>query len=299
MVARVTHSTIQRSTLANLQANLAAAAKLQSQMSSGKKISVPSDDPSGAHDLLRLRADQRANAQFQRNASDGDAWLATVDTALTESLSIMRQARDLAVRAGSGALSTDAREALAAEVEARRDELLQQANATYSGRQVFAGTSAGAAYTADTTTDPPTYTWSGTGTAVTRQVGASSTVRVDADGSSVFGTGAMSAFAALDELAAAIRSGSTDMSAGIQAVDGRITAMLEQVASVGARHGQVLNAKDVLATHSVTLTQQLSGIEDVDLAEVILQVQAQEVAYRGALGAAAKVLQPSLMDFLR
>ncbi len=299
MVSRITHSTVQRSTLANLQQNLQAAAKLQAQMSSGKKINVPSDDPSGAHDMLRLRAEQRANAQHQRNVADGDAWLATVDSALTASLSVMQRARDLAVRAGSGALGPDAREALAAEVEARRDELLQQAGTTYSGRSVFAGTSAGEAFTVDTTTDPREYRWNGTGTAVTRQIGTMSQVRVDADGSAVFGDGPGSAFAMLDELAATIRSGTTDMSAGIDAVDARISAMLEQVASVGARHAQVLGAKDVLAARSVTLTQQLSGIEDVDLAEVILEVQAQEVAYRGALGAAAKVLQPSLLDFLR
>ncbi len=299
MVARITHSTIQRATLANLQASLAASAKLQAQMSSGKKISVPSDDPAGAHDMLRLRADQRANEQYSRNVTDGDAWLTTVDTALTESLSIMRQARDLAVRAGSGALSTDAREALAAEVEARRDELLQQANTTYSGRRVFAGTSGTDAFTADTSTSPTTYTWSGTGTAVTRQVGSASSVRVDADGSAVYGTGATSAFAVLDALAATIRSGSTDMSAGIDAVDGKISAMLGQVASVGARHNQVLSARDVLATDKVTLASHLSSIEDIDLAQVILDVQAQEVAYKGALGAAAKVLQPSLMDYLR
>ncbi|MBO0922404.1 flagellar hook-associated protein FlgL [Cellulomonas sp. zg-ZUI222] len=298
-MTRITHATVQRSTLANLQANLHAAARLQAQMSSGTKISVPSDDPSGAHDLLRLRAEQRTTAQHQRNVADGDAWLATVDTALTQSLSIMRGARDLAVRAGSGALGPDAREALAAEVEARRDALLQQANTTYSGRQVFAGTTAGPAFTTDTTTTPPGYAWHGTGAAVTRQVGSESTVRVDADGSAVFGTGPTSAFAALDALAAAIRSGDSDMTAGITAIDGHVSAMLEQVASVGARHNQVLEAKDVLATRSLTLTQQVSGVEDVDLAEVILQVQSQEVAYRGALGAAAKVLQPSLMDFLR
>ena len=299
MVSRVTHTTVQRSTLANLQANLAAAARLQEQMSSGKRISTPSDDPAGAHDLLRLRADQRANTQYLRNAEDGDAWLATVDGAMGGVLAGLRSARDLAVRAGSGALSPDAREALAAEVEARRDELLQQANTTYSGRHVFAGTSAGPAFSADTTTTPATYTWHGTGTPVTRQVGAESTVRVDADGGAVFGTGAGSAFAVLDALAASIRSGSSDMSTDIRAIDGRISAALEQVASVGARHSQVLTAQDVLADRSVTLTQHVSGMEDVDLAEIILQVQSQEVAYRGALGAAAKVLQPSLLDFLR
>ncbi len=42
-----------------------------------------------------------------------------------------------------------------------------------------------------------------------------------------------------------------------------------------------------------------SGIEDIDLAETILELNMQQVAYRGALGAAAKVLQPTLMEFLR
>jgi len=299
MVSRVTHTTVQRSTLANLQLNLATAARLQQQMSSGRRISTASDDPAGASDLLRLRADQRNNAQYVRNAADGDAWLATVDDSLQATLLGLRQARDLAVRAGSGALNADAREALAAEVDARRDELLQQANTTYSGRHVFAGTSAGPAVTADTTTTPPTYTWNSTGAPVTRQVGPQATVQVDADGASVFGAGAGSAFAVLDALAASIRAGSNDMTSHIDAIDTRLSAALEHVASVGARHSQVLAAQDTLADRSVTLTQHVSGIEDVDLAEIILQVQAQEVAYQGALGAAAKVLQPSLLDFLR
>ncbi|MBO9567956.1 MAG: flagellar hook-associated protein FlgL [Cellulomonas iranensis] len=295
MVTRVTHSTIQRSTLANLQASLAAGAKLQAQMSSGTKISVPSDDPAGAHDLLRLRSDLRAASQHERNRADGDAWLATVDDSLRESLSIIRAARDLAVKAGNGSLSPDAREALASEVEARRDELLQQANATYSGRHVFAGTSKDPAFGVT-----PPYTFSGTAAAtVTREIGPGTTVRVDADGAATFGTGTSSAFAVLDQLAASIRAGNPDMAADLDAVDGRISAMLEQVASVGARHGQVIAAKDVLMARTVTLKEQIGGIEDIDLAQIVLDVQAQEVAYRGALGAAAKVLQPSLLDFLR
>ncbi len=295
MVTRVTHTTIQRSTLANLQQSLAAGARLQAQMSSGTKIAVPSDDPAASHDLLRLRADLRANTQYERNRADGDAWLATVDDGLRESLSIVRAARDLAVKAGNGSLSKDAREALAAEVEARRDELLQQANTTYSGRQVFAGTSKDPAFA----TTPP-YAYSGVAAAaVTREIGPGATVRVDADGAATFGTGTSSVFAVLDQLATSIRAGSLDMSADLDAVDGRISAMLEQVASVGARHGQVLAAKDVLMARTVTLKEQIGGIEDVDLAQIVLDVQAQEVAYRGALGAAAKVLQPSLLDFLR
>lgn len=299
MVTRVTHTTIQRSTLANLQQSLAAGARLQAQMSSGTKISVPSDDPAGAHDLLRLRADLRANTQHERNRADGDAWLTTVDEAVQQSLSILRKARDLAVGAGNGSLNADAREALAAQVEAKRDDLLQQANATYSGRQVFAGTSKDPAFTVDPTATPP-YTFNGfTGASVVREIGPGTSVRVDADGAQTFGTGDDSVFAVLDRLAASIRAGSGDMSADLSAVDGRISAMLEQVASVGARHSQVIAAKDVLMARTVTLREQIGGIEDIDLAQITLDVQAQEVAYRGALGAAAKVLQPSLLDFLR
>lgn len=299
MVSRITHSTVQRSTLANLQLNLQAAAKLQAQMSSGRRINVPSDDPAGSHDLLRLRADQRANAQYVRNADDGEAWLNTVDTALTQSLAVMRNARDLAVRAGSGALGTTSREAIAAEVDARRDELLQQANTTYGGRFVFAGTSATAPFTVDTSTTPPTYAYGGTGTPVTRQVAPEAHVRVDGDGLGVFGAGATSAFAALDALAAAIRAGDPDLSVHIDAIDGHISNMLREVAAVGARQNQVDNAQDVLAQQHVNLTEQRSSLEDIDLAAIIIEIQSQEVAYKGALGAAAKVLQPSLMDFLR
>jgi flagellar hook-associated protein 3 FlgL len=75
--------------------------------------------------------------------------------------------------------------------------------------------------------------------------------------------------------------------------------MLTEVSSVGARANQVASAQTSITGQQLTTKSQLSGIEDIDLAETILNLQMQQVAYQGALGAAAKVLQPSLMDFLR
>lgn len=293
-ISRVTQQTVQRSTMANLQASLQRSADLQARMSSGTKIAVPSDDPAGAADLLRLRADQRANAQHARNAADGDAWLTTVDSALQESLALVRKARDLAVRSGSGAMGASSREALAAEMEALGAQLRGQANTQYAGRAVFAGTSATSAFGPG-----PAYAHSGAaGAAVTRQVGPETSVRVDSDGAAVFGTGAGSAFALLDDLAATIRAGG-DLTAGMDALDARMSTMLREVASVGARHNQVKNATATLAGEKVTLAGQVSAIEDVDLAAVLVELQAQEVAYQGALAATAKALQPTLLDFLR
>jgi flagellar hook-associated protein 3 FlgL len=76
-------------------------------------------------------------------------------------------------------------------------------------------------------------------------------------------------------------------------------AMLTELSSVGARQNQVGSAQTSIVSNQLTTKTQLSGIEDIDLAQTILDIQMQEVAYNGALGAAAKVLQPSLMDFLR
>ncbi|MDC7123538.1 flagellin, partial [Cellulomonas fimi] len=194
---------------------------------------------------------------------------------------------------GNGGLGATSREALAAEIEGVRDSLMDQANASYAGRSVFAGTSdAGRAFRAD-------YTWTGTaGATVDRRVGDATTVRVDGDGSAVFGEGAGSVFALLDQVAATLRSGA-DPTTHLNAIDDRMDAMLTELSSVGARQNQVGSAQTSIVSNQLTTKTQLSGIEDIDLAQTILDIQMQEVAYQGALGAAAKVLQPSLMDFLR
>lgn len=293
MIPRVTHLTVQRQTLANLQGNLSTMADLQAQLSSGKKINVPSDDPAGASDVLRLRGEHRALTQYARNATDGDSWLTTVDSALQSSVTSLRRARDLTIQGGNGGFGPTSREALAAEIEGVRDALMDQANTSYAGRTVFAGTSdAGLAFR-------PDYSWTGTpGAAVDRRVGDATTVRVDADGAAVFGTGDDSVFHLLDQIASDLRSG-VDPTARLGAIDDRMDAMLQELSSVGARQNQIGSARSTIVDSQLTTTTQLSGIEDIDLAQTILDIQMQEVAYQGALGAAAKVLQPSLMDFLR
>lgn len=293
MINRVTHQTVQRSTLGNLQQNLSTMADLQAKMSSGKNINLPSDDPAGASDMLRLRGEQRAQTQFARNADDGNGWLTTVDSALTSSLSTMRRARDLVVQGGNGGLGATSREALAAEVDGLRAALLEQANTSYLGRSVFAGTSdAGVAFT-------DTYAFTGTpGSSVERRVAENTTVRVDADGAGVYGEGADSVFALLETVSATLRSGG-DVTAHLTAIDSRFESMLTQVSGVGARQNRVQDAQTTLLETQQSTKAQLSAIEDVDLAGIILELQMQEVAYQGALGAAGKVLQPTLMEFLR
>lgn len=301
MITRVTHQSTQRTSLANMQANLAKMATLQAQASSGKLINKASDDPAKAAEAMALRKVQRATEQYARNAQDGISWLTTVDTAIQSSVGFLQRARDLTVQgANTGAVGAEGREALAVEIEGIRDALLGQANTTYIGRSVFAGTSNGSAFT--TTTDPVTgavtYTAATTNGPVERRVGENTTVRVDADGAAVYGDGADSVFAVLTSIAADLRSGA-NVSTRLTEIDSRISSMLGQLAGVGARTNQLTAAQDTLADQTLTLKSDLSGVEDIDLAQTIIELQMQEVGYKAALGAAARVLQPSLMDYLR
>lgn len=296
-IGRVTHFTVRNSTLGNLQANLQKMSTLQAQMSSGTKITKASDDPSGTADVLRLQSEQRQLDQYSRNAADGEAWLLTVDSALTTSLAALRKARVLTVQGGDAALGDTSRLALAEEISGLRDSLLAQANTTYLGRQVFAGTTSSAAFT-DASDPADAYTFQGvSGAAVTRTVASGTTVRVDSDGGKVFGQGASSVFALLDDIALTLRNGG-DPTDQLATIDGHLDNMLTELSSVGARENQVDSAQDLISHNLITAKTRLGAIQDVDLAQIILDLQSQEVAYKGALGAAAKVLQPTLLDFL-
>src|SRR5690554_273486 len=141
MIGRVTQQGLQRASLNQLQGNLSEMARLQERLNTGKVITKPSDDPAGTVDAMRLRGDQRATAQHARNTADGDAWLTTVDSALGEALTQLRRARDLTVQgASTGSQGVSSRAAIASELRATADGLLDVANTTYLGRSVFAGT---------------------------------------------------------------------------------------------------------------------------------------------------------------
>ncbi|MCY7325097.1 MAG: flagellar hook-associated protein FlgL [Microbacteriaceae bacterium] len=294
MISRVTTQTMVDSAARNLQSAKNDLARIQDRASSQKALDRPSDDPSAMAESLRVRTAQRATEQYGSNIADGRAWLATTESALSGALAVLGRVRDLTVQgANDGALSATARTTIASELESLGADLLSKANASYLGRSVFAGTSdAGAAFDAG-------YAHTGApGSTVQRRVGDDRTVRVDVDGAAAFGTGSSSVFALIDTIAADLRAG-VNIGARLSAVDGRITAIVEQLAGVGTRDARIERAQEANMELSGALEAQRSGVEDIDLARVILDLQVQETTYRAALAVTARVLQPTLMDFLR
>jgi flagellar hook-associated protein 3 FlgL len=302
MIARVTTQTQMRAAQSNLQTNLARMSQLQQQASSLKAIERPSDDPARAADSLAVRAEQRAVTQYSRNADNGNGWLTVTDAALSTTTDLLNKVRDLTVQgANDGILSATAKEAIALQLDGLKQDLLAQANTSYLGRSVFAGNSdAGVAFSTNTVTGATTFTGL-PGATVQRRIGADTTVRVDADGGEIFGATAAnptSVFDLISNIAGDLRTG-TPVAGRLATLDSRMKTVVTAQADVGVRQAQIQKAGETLVQHTGILEAQRAGIEDLDLGQAILDLKLQEVTYQAALSITAKVLQPTLMDFLR
>ncbi|SDY80757.1 flagellar hook-associated protein 3 FlgL [Micromonospora pattaloongensis] len=292
---RVTQQSIATRVMTGLQGNLGRIGDLQQQLSSGKILSRPSDSPTGTVSAMQLRGEMRATQQHARNAEDGLGWLNTIDSTLTSVSTQVNRVRDLTLQANSAGASSapEAREALAVEVENIREALIALANTRYLDRPVFGGTTAGgAAYDANGA-------YVGDAGRVYRTVGDGTKVRVDANGPEAFGTGPQQLFNVLTSIATNMRENAGSLGGDLDNLDGVISSIRTQLADVGARANRVTNMRQTAEDRLLTLKTQLSDVEDIDLPETIMQLKLQEVAYQAALAATAKVVQPSLMDFLR
>ena len=305
MITRITGQTQMRAAQRNLQDNMAQLSKLQEQASTLKGINRSSDDPTAAASALAVRAEQAATGQYSRNANDGDNWLTTIDSAMSATSDIMNRVRYLTVQGANGAVNATAKEAIAVELEGLKAELLTQANTTYVGRSVFAGNSdAKAAFTSNLSGN---LTYNGVNGTVERRISADTTVRVDADGAAVFGDDSVdpestSVFTLLDNVVKSLRNTSgaePSISSHLGNIDARMAKMTSEWATIGARQVQVERAQETLLSKAGALETQRVGLEDIDLTQIVLELQLQQISYQSALAVTAKVLQPTLMDFLR
>ena len=292
---RVTESSIHTRVLNNLQRSISRGQKIQEQLSSGKQINRPSDSPTGTVSSMQLRGESRANQQYSRNADDGIGWLSTLDSTLTSASTLVNRARDLTVQGlSSGSNTGQSNEALAAEIDQIKSSLVGYANTKYLDRPVFGGTTTG-----DVAYDPGG-AYVGDNGQTTRTVGANSKIRVDARGPEAFGTGDTQLFTVLQNISDSIRSGDTDaLNDNLTKLDAASDLMKNTLSDVGARYNRVTQMKQSAQDRILTVASQLSDVEDVDLPKAIMEMQLQQTSYQAALAASAKVIQPSLIDFLR
>ncbi len=293
-MTRITQQMLGRSTLSNLQQSLSRTEKLQEQLSTGRALNRPSDSPTGLITAMQTRSSLASTRTQMRAADNAQGWLDSADSALQSAASMVGRVRDLVVQGANASVGPTGRENIAREIESIRDGLIDVANSSFGGRPIFGGTSdSPRAYDA-------TGAFLGDGGAVTRTVADGVMLPVNVTGPEAFGPAGSSLFDLLTTIAADMRTDPTNVATNnLTDLDAGRDRLLASLGEIGARSNRLTSITERATSLELNLTQRLSEAESVDLPETIMELQMQEVAYQAALSATSRVIQPSLLDFLR
>jgi flagellar hook-associated protein 3 FlgL len=278
-------------------------------MSSGKAITKPSDDPYAAGRAISLRSELAGIKQHERNVQEAQGWMTVTTTALSQITDMAQTARQLVVQGSTDTLPQESRNAIADQIDELIAGMKQEANATYDGRYVLGGTRTNVRpYDAtETKTDPSIPTndaYGGDGATLYREIGPSVTMGVNVHGDEVLGgapgaTGNM--LGVLRDVATHLRTGDTAKlgTDDLKAIQGQIDNLLSVQARVGAGMNRLDTASSRLQEIEESTMSMLSNTEDADMAETLVNFSTQQAVYQSALQAGARIVQSSLLDFLR
>jgi len=300
MFGRITTQMTASMTLNDLQQSLNRLDTTQQQLSSGKKLNQPSDDPYGTSQAMSLNGQLSSLNDYTNNITDGTAWTSQATTSLGGIDSMVQRVRELVVQASNGTYTQSDLNASAAEVNQLIDAIKQEANASYNGQYIFSGTSTSTAPYQTGATD--TYQ-GGTGN-IDRLIGPNTTLSVNTNISSLLGNGQASGDGGLLDtlrtIASDMQSGNTGAIGGadLKNLDSNFGTLTQMEANVGAISNRLTLASSRIEQLQNSDTAALSNVQDADMATVAINFSTEQAAYSAALKAGANIVQSSLLDFL-
>jgi flagellar hook-associated protein 3 FlgL len=297
---RITNVAMNASVLATNQRTLARLATYQQQLASGKKVNQVSDDPVGAKTSMRYTGERFAAQKYLDNIDRGTSFMNASDSALNEMSKLMDQVKEVAVQGANGSQDAASRKVLAQSLDSYLSRLVDVANTVHDGRYIFAGT-------ATTQAEPPfalaedgtSVGYSGNLDSFAVKVGPNSSVALNQDGYGLF-MKEVDVFTMVINLRESLNANDGDeVNALLTEVDAASTHINNLHGAMGGRLQRLELARNQLEDSTVYLGELISKIEDVDLTEAISQMQLSQVALEAGLQAGTRVLQPTLLDFLR
>jgi flagellar hook-associated protein 3 FlgL len=300
---RVTNEMVSSSTLSSLNSAQLQLARSERELSSGKRINEPSDDPVGSSEAITLQSALDGLGDYEKNANDGVAWLNAASGALTSIGQLTQRARELVLQASNGIDSQSDLDNIAAEVEQIAESVKQTADTQYAGQYVFSGTS---------TATPPyqqgaSDAYAGNSGSITRAAAPGASVTVNVDLQAVLGEGQAAGdgklLDTLRTVAAHLREGGASALQALSGedlgqLDANVSALSSVEAQVGATTDQLNAAVTRIEDLTVTTTTQLSNVADTNFTQVAIEYSNQRAGYEAALRAGASIIQQSLLEFL-
>lgn len=262
-------------------------ARAQVEISTGKRIQTPSDDPTGAALAAEIGRTQAEEATWLRNLGTARTLADRADTALTAVATNLDRANELLISAGSGTLSAENRATIALEIKAIADDMAAIAGTRDAlGGELFR-------------TNAP----------LAIPVSAAGTLAPVSSRQEIFGNiqtagGIADLVTILNDAAAAIvEPDNATRQAATDTALGEIAAASTHIAAVrgdhGARASRIERLAEQLELSSIELQDQRGEIEGVDLTEAIARLQAKQLSLQAAQAVLAQVGKTSLFDLIR
>ncbi|MEC5422859.1 flagellar hook-associated protein FlgL [Virgibacillus sp. C22-A2] len=288
---RVTQGMLSNNMLRNLTNSNSKMAMVMDQLNTGKKINRPSDDPVVAMKGMNYRSQVIEIEQYKRNTGEVHNWMDNSDASLDKATQTMQKLRELAVQASNDTYGEEERKNIMKEVEQLKEHLKDIANTNVNGKYIFNGTN---------TSNPP-IDEDGiiniNSDSVVIEVSNGTKLQANVDASTVFNS---DLFDKIDDF---IEHLGQDNQEGIQGsigdFDENINGIVNARADLGARMNRLDLVVNRLGEQEVIATKMMSDNEDIDYAKAITELITQESLHRAALSAGSRIIQPSLIDFLR
>ncbi len=297
---RVSNKSIYDAINHNLARSSDAMLEANKLISTGRRINRLSDDPVGMVSVLSLRSSLDHIDQLERNIAMGESWLTMGETALSQVEDLLSRAKALTIQMSSDSQGAVQRANAAEAVEGTLEQVLSLANTKVDGRYIFAGT--------NTDTGPfelqgdGTVSYLGNDTEFEVHIAKQITLAVGRDGEDVFGdpgAGEETLFETLSTLKDDLEANNAD---GIRAAIDRLDVHLDRlgalIADTGSKHNRLELKETIIQDLRLTYTDRRSQLEDADLAEAVMDLQARQLAYQAALKSSAQVMKLSLVNFL-
>jgi flagellar hook-associated protein 3 FlgL len=297
---RMTFDAIHRNAQAGIDSASERLMDFQRQVSTGKRIEKPSDDPSGTLGSIGEHNETAAIDQYARATDTVGSRLAVADTVLSDLITQLTSAQVTSASARGSGKTQSQRDAAATELEGVRDTIFSDMTTAFNGTYLFSGTNSTVPpYTR--TAGGPISAYAGSASEMVVDVDQHRAVKMAFNGQTVTqGGDAQDIFVAFDDLIAAVRAGDTaGIDAGMKALDRMFVRVSTAQGRVGADMRTIDEQKLRLGELKRASAGRLSAIENVNMAEAISGMTQADAAYRAALGAAGTVVRQSLMDYLR
>lgn len=248
-------------------------AKTQTQISTTKRIALPSDDVAGATRVSRLVRDTSDTGVWTKNLNLAQSLASQADTALQSMSDITLRARETMVGASNGTLTDSDRKTQALALRSMAADIRQlRASQSSLGQPLFAATDA-----------------------VAIPIGAGESVKPVTTASAAFGT----LDARLEAAAAALEANDTTaIGAALNDMKSAVEEASITVADHGLRAANIDKALDRIANRQTDVTAEQSSLEDTDITTAVARLNAQTITLEAAQAAFARINRRTLFDIL-